>query len=300
MSGASRHGPVLVTGASGGIGRATALLLARRGLTVYAAMRQPATDELLRQAGCHVLRLDVTDPESATAAVGQVHAEHGTIDVLVNNAGHSQVGPVEEATDERLAAQFATNLTGAVRLTRLVLPQMRQAGRGRIVMVGSVFGRLTLPMFGLYSASKHALEGLTDALRMEVVPWGVEVALVQPAFVRTGLIRTLLEQLAHERAARPSGPYAADLARLHDNIEAIAGQFGMPCSAAGPAPPLMAAIAALAVPPERVADVIARAATAARPRARYRVAGAARMMLAARALAGDRSWDRLARAVFLR
>jgi NADP-dependent 3-hydroxy acid dehydrogenase YdfG len=154
--------PVLVTGCSSGIGKATARALVAAGHTVYATARRPET-----------LALDVTAEESRTAAVAAVEAEHGAVGTLVNNAGYGVYGPVEEVAMDDVRREFETNVFGLGRMTQLVLPGMRAAGRGRIVNISSMGGRLVYPTGGWYHASKYAVEAMSDALRVEVRPFGM-------------------------------------------------------------------------------------------------------------------------------
>lgn len=182
------HRPVLVTGASSGIGEATAVLLARAGFRVYAAARQ--LDKLRAIEGLGggritALALDVTDAASIEAAMVRIHADGASLYGLVNNAGVSVTGPIEEVSIGEWRAQFETNVFGAVAMTKAVLPGMRSARAGRIINIGSVSGRLAAPFMGAYAASKHALEGLSDSLRREVAPYGIKVSLIRPGFIHT-------------------------------------------------------------------------------------------------------------------
>jgi NAD(P)-dependent dehydrogenase (short-subunit alcohol dehydrogenase family) len=163
----------LVTGCSTGIGRAAALQLHRAGVTTVATARSLRTLDELADAGCTVLELDVTDDAGRRACVDEVTARHGGVDVLVNNAGYAEMGPVEQVPLDAWRRQLETNVLGPVALSQLVLPAMRAAGRGRIVNVSSMGGEITFPGGGAYHASKHALEALSDALRVEVRPFGV-------------------------------------------------------------------------------------------------------------------------------
>jgi len=165
----------LVTGASSGIGRACAALLAARGLRVYAASRSAP------------LRMDVTNDASVHAAVDEIIRNEGRLDVVVNNAGNALAGAVEDTSVEEARAQFYVNFFGAFRVCRTVLPILRQQGSGYIVNIGSIGGLVALPYQGLYSASKFALEGLTESLRLEVARFGVNVVLIEPGDHRTSL-----------------------------------------------------------------------------------------------------------------
>ena len=163
---------VLITGCSTGIGRATALRLVAGGWTVYATARKPETLSELATAGCRIMALDVTDEASMEAAVTAVERPLGA---LVNNAGYSLSGALETLPMEEVRRQFETNVFGLLRLTQLVLPQMREARNGRIVNLSSMGGRLTFPGGGAYHATKWAVEALSDVLRVEVAPFGIDL-----------------------------------------------------------------------------------------------------------------------------
>jgi len=165
----------LVTGASSGIGRACAELLAARGLRVYAASRSAA------------FPMDVTDDASVHAAVGEIIGKEGRLDVVVNNAGIAVAGAVEDTSVEEAKAQFEVNFFGVLRVCRAVLPVLRRQGAGYIVNIGSIGGLVAIPYQGLYSASKFALEGLTESLRLEAASFGVNVVLMEPGDHRTSL-----------------------------------------------------------------------------------------------------------------
>jgi NAD(P)-dependent dehydrogenase (short-subunit alcohol dehydrogenase family) len=207
---------VLITGASSGIGRATATHFARQGWRVLASMRRPerAADlrEEARAAGWALTtpELDVTSDDSVARAVGEALRDTGgRLDVLVNNAGYYGYGPLEETTPDELRAQLETNVVGVHRVTRAVLPAMRARRGGAIVTLGSISGRVALPMVGPYHASKWALEGMIEALRYELIPFGIRVALVEPGPYRTEL--HVKEILARD-AGRADSPYAPLLA----------------------------------------------------------------------------------------
>jgi len=182
------HKPVLVTGASSGIGEATAVHLAHKGFKVYAAAR--SVDKLktlagLGGGGIEPLEMDVTDEGSIERALGVIGEAGETLFGLVNNAGVSVMGPIEQVPGNEWRRLYETNVFGVVNVMQAVLPQMRQAGAGRIVNIGSVAGRIVAPFFGVYGSSKHAIEGLTDALRRELKPHGVKVSLIRPGFINT-------------------------------------------------------------------------------------------------------------------
>lgn len=273
---------VLITGCSSGIGRATALRLARRPeLTVYATARRPETLADLAAAGCRTLALDVTDEESMRAAVAAVEAEHGAVGVLVNNTGYGEYGTVEEVPLERVRAQFETNVYGPARLCQLVLPGMRKAGRGRIVNVSSMGGRLVFPGGGFYHASKYAVEALSDALRFEVVPFGIDVSIVESGLIRTGFGETAAGTLAKTVAGVGNAEPYAKLNRVIDAQMAQSYRSRL-----------------LAADPGQVAAVIERAVTARRPRRRYVVTAAAKTLIHMRRLLGAGTFDAFLRLQF--
>lgn len=222
---------VLITGCSSGIGEATARRLAGHGWTVYASARRLDSIQHLADAGCKLLQLDVTDEDSMRAAVETVEREQGAVGVLVNNAGYSQGGPIEQVPLESVRRQFETNVFGLIALTQMVLPAMRDQHWGKIVNIGSMGGRLTLPGGGLYHATKHSLEAISDALRFEVRGFGVDVVLVEPGLITTEFGKTAVGtvndadsagearsegQTRTPESARPgaSNPYKAFNAKL--------------------------------------------------------------------------------------
>lgn len=252
---------ILVTGATSGIGRDAALRLARAGHRVLAGGRRPdALAELAREGRLEPLLLDVADAGSVEAA--RVEVERRTagagLDVLVNNAGYALPGPLETLTEADLRLLFDTNVFGLLAVTRAFLPRMRERGAGRVVNVGSVMGRVTMPLLGAYNASKHAVAALTDALRMELAPFGVRVVLVEPGAVRSGFAARALQGLAPYRD--PGSPYARAVAGTDAAWERVYR---------------------FAVTPAAVSRAIERAATARRPAARYVVPGRYRLLLAA-------------------
>ena len=202
----------LITGASTGLGQATALHLARKGHHVIATMRAPehgaaplqdaAKSEGLRIT---VVRLDVCDPASVRDAVGAALADAGHIDVVVNNAGRGDLGALEEADEDQIRGMFDTNVFGPIRVAQAVLPSMRARRSGTIINVSSVAGILVGPGNGLYAATKHALEALSEALAMEVMQYGIRVAIIEPGFFATPIIDKAVESAT---GAAGEGPYA--------------------------------------------------------------------------------------------
>src|ERR671933_471394 len=276
---------VLITGCSTGIGRATAERLAGRGHTVYATARRPESIADLEAKGCRTMALDVTDEDSMRAAVAAVEEAEGAVGALVNNAGYSQSGAIEDVSMESVRRQFETNVFGLVRMCQLVLPGMRRQGSGRIVNISSMGGRLTFPGGGFYHATKHAVEAISDSLRFEVRGFGVEVVVIEPGLIRTGFAQTALASM--EGGAQPStdDPYAgfdAGVARTtRENYE-------------------RGLLARLGGGPETVAETIELALSTARPRTRYTVTPSAKLLISARRLLPDRAWDGLLRLFYPR
>ncbi|MBI5489674.1 MAG: SDR family oxidoreductase [Deltaproteobacteria bacterium] len=220
---------VLVTGATSGIGRATALHLARLGYRVLATGRKAAAlDELKREAGSlplDTLVLDVDDAASIAAAGAEVdrRTEGRGLDALINNAGFGRMGPMELVAEEDLRAQLETNVVGLVRVTQQFVPAMRRRGEGCVVNVSSVLGRMTLPLQGVYCATKHAVEALTDAMRMELGPFGVRVVIVEPGSIRTQFATTIKATVDRYRAMEsPYGPAFDRYQRQLDQVDKTA------------------------------------------------------------------------------
>lgn len=238
---------VLITGTSSGFGKATAEHLAKRGYRVFGTSRQPAA-----AGGCayETLRMDVDDDESVQEGVRLVLERAGRIDVVVNNAGIGYGGSVEDTSLAEARAHLETNFFGAVRVCRAVLPAMRAQGSGKIINISSIAGAIGIPFQAFYSASKFALEGFSEALRLEVRPFGIHVVLIEPGDARTGFT-------AHRR-------------RTAASLENPA--YKGPCERALA---VMEADERNGFPPERLAQVVERIIVARRPRARYVVAPAA-------------------------
>ena len=271
---------VLITGCSTGIGHATAELLVREGWTVYATARNPDTLTDLEQAGARTLALDVTDEASMTTAVNAVLQAEGAVGVLINNAGYSQSGAVESVPIEDVRRQFETNVFGLIRMCQLVLPGMRDQGWGKIVNLGSMGGRLTFPGGGAYHATKYAVEAISDALRFEVRGFGVDVVLIEPGLIVTNFGEAAAGAVS--AATGEEGPYA-DFNR--HVAEATVGAYKGP-------------LAKLGGGPEVVADTIAKALKAKRPKPRYAVTPSAHLLIGQRKVTPDRVWDLMMRAQF--
>lgn len=252
MSGRKQQ-TVLITGATRGIGRATALHLAQRGHRVVATGRDLGLLASLEQEAkarglpIAVSAMDVTDAAACETVVARTVADHARLDALVNNAGYGLWGPLEDLTPEEMRAQFETNVFAVVRLSQLVLPQMRRQGFGTIVNVGSVAGQIGSPAGGAYAASKFALRGLSQVMRMEVAQFGVRVVLIEPGLFRTEFPQN---QAIGKRVERPDSPY-------RDNIRRTRERRGMNPYGGGD--------------PIRVAVRIRKCIEGRRPKARYTV-----------------------------
>jgi NAD(P)-dependent dehydrogenase (short-subunit alcohol dehydrogenase family) len=268
---ATPAGPVLITGCSSGVGFAAAKRFRAAGYETFATARDPATLEELRGIGCRTLALDVTDETARRVAVECIEREFGAVGILVNNAGYGQYGPLEEISLDALRRQFETNVFGGLRLSQLVLPAMRRAGRGRIVNVSSVAGRVSSIGGGAYHATKFAIEALTDALRPEVGPFGIDVVNVLPGPIATRFEATLLKTIPDTGAQSPYAYFKQRLARrMQDFLEPHS--FGVTSA-------------------DTVARTVFKAATADRPRTRYSVGIIAHLGPIGRALTPDRVVD---------
>jgi NAD(P)-dependent dehydrogenase (short-subunit alcohol dehydrogenase family) len=253
----------LVTGASSGIGEAAARELVGAGFTVYGTSRKAAAGE--ERDGLVFLPLDVTDDQSVAAAVGEVLDRSGRIDVLVNNAGFGVAGAAEESSVEQARAIFETNVFGSIRMTRAVLPHMRDQGSGRIINVSSVVGLIPVPFMALYASSKHAVEGYSESLDHEVREYGVRVLLVEPAFTRTAFDTNSV-------AADEPLPFYEQRRQILDGVLAAALEAGDE--------------------PSVVGQAIVAAATDTRPKLRYPAGPVARRVSKARRYVPSVMFDR--------
>jgi len=275
---------VLITGGTDGLGRAAAVLLAAREYQVFAAGRSEAKrselDRLAQESNLplHTLALDVCDPASVDRAVAAVLDTSGAIDVLVNNAGVGYMAMVEELRIEDLRQQLETNLIGVLRVTQAVLPHMRRRRRGRILMMSSVAGLVAPPTYGAYSASKHALEGLTNALRLEMYPFGVEVILIEPGYINTNFQETARALAQPYAEAAQASPYA----RIYSAAWAAANRNR----------------AASKTTPDDCARVILEAIKSSHPKARYPVTPMAKWVSFAKRVLPDSVLDAILRRRF--
>jgi len=264
----------VVTGASAGIGQATAQLLHELGFIVYAVARRLDRMAPLAALGIHTAGLDLTDDAAVVDLIDRVLTESGRIDVLVNNAGYGSFGAVEDVPMDEARRQFEVNVFAAARLCQLALPHLRARRSGRIINVSSVGARMYQPLGGWYHATKYALDGLSDCLRVELKPLGIDVVLVQPGGIETEFPRVAGQRLL---ATSGNGAYSDYAQRYAATLLSEPSHIS---------------------PPSVVAKAIARAATARRPRTRYAVGRGARAAIVARWLLPDRIFDRVVVALF--
>jgi len=261
----------LVTGASSGIGKSTVEKLLAAGATVYAAARRVEKMQDLENLGAHLVKMDVTDDASVVAAINSILETEGSIDILVNNAGYGSYGAIEDVPIDEARRQFEVNIFGLARLTQLVLPQMRQNRYGKIVNISSMGGKIYTPLGGWYHATKHALEGFSDCLRLETQPFGIDVVIVEPGGIATEWGAIAAE---HLKETSGHGAYAEAANKTADGMAAM--YAGTRLS-----------------PPALIADTILQAVTAHRPKTRYATGYMARPVLFLRWLLSDRLFDRL-------
>jgi NAD(P)-dependent dehydrogenase (short-subunit alcohol dehydrogenase family) len=259
----------LVTGGSSGIGEATALKLRELGYTTYAAARRAERMEHLTQAGIRILAMDVTDEESMQSGIKRIIAEQGRIDVLVNGAGYGSYGAIEDVPLAEARHQFEVNVFGAARLTQLALPHMRDQRAGTIINITSMGGKIYTPLGGWYHATKFALEALSDCLRLEVAPFGIDVVVIEPGGIRTEWPGIAAGKL---RQASGGGPYASQ-------ADAVAASLSSEATARRSSPPTV------------IAGTIAKAVTTRRPKTRYAAGYGARPIIFLHDVLPDRAFD---------
>lgn len=260
---------ILITGASAGIGKEAAKLLVAKGHTVYGAARRVDKMQDLKGLGVKLLEMDVTVDESVVKGVNEILAAEKRIDVLVNNAGYGSYGALEDVPISEAKYQFDVNIFGLARLTQLVLPSMRAQHSGTIINISSIGGRIGEPNGAWYHATKFAVEGLSDSLRMELTPFGINVVVIQP-----GAIITEWNTIARENLLKVSGNTAyKDLAQKQFRLFERADKMGSQ--------------------PIVIAEVIAKAAEADKPKTRYSAGSGAKPILFLRSVLSDRMFDRL-------
>lgn len=261
---------VLITGASSGMGKETALQLIKDGYTVYGAARRIEKMKELQEAGGHALQMDISLEQDIEKAVRTIEQQHGGVDILVNNAGYGSYGSIEDTTLKDARYQFEVNLFGLARLTQLVLPGMREKGAGKVINISSMGGRIYTPLGAWYHASKHALEGWSDCLRLELQPFGIDVVVIQPGIIRTEFGDVMTAPMLDRSGEGPYGDLAQTLAKsVRDSYEKGGGSS-----------------------PEVVVRAIRRAARSGRPRTRYAIGQMAKPLIYMRKFLPDRWFDK--------
>jgi NAD(P)-dependent dehydrogenase (short-subunit alcohol dehydrogenase family) len=271
----------IVTGSSTGIGFETSLMLARTGFYTYATMRNlDKSYEIMNLArkdnlSLQALQLDVTDDKSVKNAIDRIVNERKRIDVLVNNAGYGLSGALEDLSMDEIRAQFETNLFGAIRVMKAVLPIMREQRGGTIINISSIAGRFGSPLFPAYHGTKFALEGISESMRFETEPFGIKVVLIEPGAIATNVLKNAK---VGQKTAEPSSPYASMTKTWQKSLEHFFDQ---------------------AAPPEEVAKVILKAVTSDNPGLRYLVGDDAKQLMEARKQMSDPEFEGLVKQQFL-
>jgi NAD(P)-dependent dehydrogenase (short-subunit alcohol dehydrogenase family) len=260
----------LVTGASSGMGKETAKRLLQEGLVVYVAARRVAQMEDLRALGAIPLQMDISVDADIVAAVNTITEGHGGIDVLVNNAGFGMYGAMEDSTLADARYQFEVNLFGMARLTQLALPHMRRQKAGKVINISSMGGKMYTPLGSWYHATKHAVEGWSDCLRIELAPFGIQVVIIEPGVIATEWGGVMLEPML---ARSGQGPYHVMAQGMANAMRSTYAKQGA------------------ASPPSVVADAILQAVRSSRPKTRYVIGKMAKPLMFIRKYFGDRIFD---------
>ncbi len=259
----------LITGASAGMGMETAKLLAQNNYIVYGAARRVERMNVLAQFGIQVIRMDVTDDSSMVAGVNEIITKEDRIDVLVNNAGFGHFGAVEEVSMQQARYQLEVNVIGLARLAQLTIPHMRKQQSGKIVNVTSIGGKIASPMGAWYHASKFAVEALSDNMRMELKPFGIDVIVIEPGGVKSEWGNIAMENLIRSSG---NGPYKNTAEKMQALDKKFEGRYA---------------------DPSLIAGLILKAITADRPRTRYHAGFMAGPILMARKILSDRQFDNM-------
>ena len=267
----SDHKVILITGASSGMGKTTAEDLIKAGHTVYCVARSVDKMQDLADLGGHVLKMDVTNEEDIEKVVRQIIDEQGRIDVLWNNAGYGLYGPVEETPLEKVQNQFEVNVYGVARLTQKVLPYMREQNSGLIINTSSMGGKIYTPLGAWYHASKHAIEGYSDCLRLEVKDFGINVVVLEPGIINTGFLGSVRDNFSFESLNGPYKRIVEAYVKAMDN------------------PPMKGSA------PEVISNTVQKIINSPKPKTRYLVGQGARFLVAFRRLLGDKAYDALMR-----
>jgi len=263
---------VLVTGASAGIGKATALQLINEGYIVYGAARRVENMKELVDAGGYALKMDVLNEEQMAAGIHEITEKHSGVDVLVNNAGYAVYGSVEDITIDEARRQFEVNIFGLARLTQLVLPNMREKKSGTIINISSIGGKIFTPLGAWYHATKHALEGWSDCLRMEVNQFGIDVVIIEPGAIKTEFIDVMNQPMLDRSVNGPYEPLAKALEKAGKEAYEKKGRHSEP---------------------EVIANTISKAIAASKPKTRYASGAMAGLLLFMRKWLSDRAFQKM-------
>ncbi|UOB17443.1 oxidoreductase [Abyssalbus ytuae] len=260
---------ILITGASSGMGKTTAELLLKKGYTVYGAARRTEKMNGLIQAGAKILSMDVTDENSVLFGIEEIIKNEGRIDILINNAGFGLYGAIEDVAMKDAKYQMDVNVFGLARLTQLVLPYMRKQASGKIVNISSIGGKLANPLGGWYHASKFALEALSDSLRMEVKQFGIDVIIIEPGGIKSEWSDIAMK---HAKDVSQNGAYGEMVKKMIETGEKFKDKNAEP---------------------DVIANLIVKAITTKRPKARYTGGFMAKQLLFIRKILSDRQWDKM-------
>lgn len=261
---------VLITGASSGMGKETAHLLLKNGFEVYAVARRTEKMEDLKKEGAHVLKMDITQDEDIQNVVNKIMQDKGRIDILINNAGFGMYGAMEDTKIEDARYQFEVNIFGLARLTQLVLPGMRANKSGKIINISSMGGKIYTPLGSWYHATKHALEGWSDCLRIEVKQFGIDVVIIEPGIIHTEFGDVMLKSIKEKSGNSAYSTLANKLEKA--TVDVYQKGNSSPSSV--------------------VANVILKAIHSRNPRTRYAVGKYAKLGRIARNLLGDKLYDK--------
>jgi len=266
---------ILITGASSGIGKESAQALIAMGHIVYVAARRVEKMDDLRELGCIPLKMDVTQESDIVDALETIKAQHGGVDVLFNNAGFGLYGPMENISIDEARYQFEVNLFGLARVTQLVIPQMREKGWGRIINTSSMGGKVYTPLGAWYHATKHALEGWSDSLRLELEPFGIDVVILEPGAIKTEFGEVMSRDLMERTQNSPYAKMGKGLMEMQKKEYESGGGSD----------------------PRVISDLVVKAIEASRPQTRYVAGKYARPMLFLRRWVSDRAFDRIIRSM---
>jgi len=262
---------ILVTGASSGIGKSTAEQLINDGHTVYGAARRIEKMKDLEEKGGHAIQMDVTKDSDTKACIDQIIREQGRIDVLVNNAGYAVYGPVEQVSMEDAKRQFEVNIFGLANITKKVLPHMRNQKSGTIINISSIGGKVYTPFGAWYHATKHALEGWSDCLRLDVKNFGIDVVIVEPGIIKTEFMDVMYDPMVERAQDSPYAKMAESLAKSTKQAYEKPGQSS---------------------PPSVIAKVISKAVKSKKPKTRYAAGKFAKPLLFMRKWLSDKWFDK--------